>query len=400
MPSILLIWDRLGDYHRTRAAALRRAYTDGTVYTADLGAGDDLYRWEDTDGVYTHIVLSEKPVQEFDFFNRISYFLKINKERNIGILGIAGYGHIEYLTMIVLGRLTGKRVILFAESWYPGNKVGDWLKRTFLRLFVDGFFVSGSRAERHFHQRLGVPMDKIRKGYSVVDNDHFARRSASTSKDHLGSTPHTGRNDEGSKDAPIFNPSTRQPVNSSTAQPIHPSTLTPYLLTVARYSPEKNLPFLIEAYRNSDLYRKWKLVLIGDGPQKEILMELAGKDADHILLAGWKSYSELPQWYHHASAFVLPSLFEPWGLVVNEALAAGVPVVVSENCGCVPDLVQGHGLVFNLQDIQELRNLLNNVYHDQLPVRKASDTSFAQVMDRFNPDSWSEAFLHLISTDA
>jgi glycosyltransferase involved in cell wall biosynthesis len=65
---------------------------------------------------------------------------------------------------------------------------------------------------------------------------------------------------------------------------------------------------------------------------------------------------DLPSFYGLAEAFVLPSESEEWGLVVNEAMACGVPVVVSSKCGCAPDLVRPgvNGFQFNYDNPEEL----------------------------------------------
>ena len=81
---------------------------------------------------------------------------------------------------------------------------------------------------------------------------------------------------------------------------------------------------------------------------------------EDVLLPGFKQYPELPLYYGLAGAFVLPSLTEPWGLVVNEAMAAGLPVVVSDRCGCASDLVRPgeNGFAFDPCDIEQLAALL------------------------------------------
>jgi glycosyltransferase involved in cell wall biosynthesis len=82
-------------------------------------------------------------------------------------------------------------------------------------------------------------------------------------------------------------------------------------------------------------------VLLGDGPllpevnQTIKRLNLSGT----VHLHGFKQYSELPSYYGLAGAFVHASTSEQWGLVVNEAMAAGLPVIVSDRCGCAPDLV-------------------------------------------------------------
>ena len=95
------------------------------------------------------------------------------------------------------------------------------------------------------------------------------------------------------------------------------------------------------AYRAAVGAGAWDLVLLGDGPVKSelvrIIAELNVGAAIH--LPGFKPFADLPAYYGLAAALVHASTTEQWGLVVNEAMAAGLPVIVSRTCGCSPDLV-------------------------------------------------------------
>src|SRR5205814_5231721 len=93
----------------------------------------------------------------------------------------------------------------------------------------------------------------------------------------------------------------------------------------------------------------WNLVVLGDGPLKADLCRLISdlRLNEHVHLPGFKPYNELPVYYALAKAFVHASTTEQWGLVVNEAIASGLPVIVSSRCGCVPELVQGNGFTFD-----------------------------------------------------
>ena len=77
-------------------------------------------------------------------------------------------------------------------------------------------------------------------------------------------------------------------------------------------------------------------------------------------MPGFKQYDELPIYYGLAGAFIHASTTEQWGLVVNEAMAAGLPVIVSERCGCAPDLVENgrNGFTFDPYDVDALTHLM------------------------------------------
>jgi glycosyltransferase involved in cell wall biosynthesis len=81
------------------------------------------------------------------------------------------------------------------------------------------------------------------------------------------------------------------------------------------------------------------VVLVGAGEMESELHELAKREKVHVHFAGFKNQSELPVCYAAADVLVLPSESETWGLVVNEAIACGLPAIVSEAVGCAPDLI-------------------------------------------------------------
>jgi glycosyltransferase involved in cell wall biosynthesis len=103
-------------------------------------------------------------------------------------------------------------------------------------------------------------------------------------------------------------------------------------------------------------------VLLGDGPLKSDLCRLVsdlGLNAC-VHLPGFKQYHELPVYYGLASAFVHASTTEQWGLVVNEAMASGLPVLVSNRCGCAQDLVKDgtNGFTFDPCNVEQMAELM------------------------------------------
>jgi glycosyltransferase involved in cell wall biosynthesis len=220
-----------------------------------------------------------------------------------------------------------------------------WLAERAKRFFVGHCVagLAGGRPQADYLVKLGLPRERVFLGYDVVDNAHFgngadAARSRRSEVRSRGSLP------EG------------------------------YFLAVARFAEKKNLVRLVEAYAQ---YRglaadkfvgadsstlPWHLVLAGDGPLRSAIEaridELQVRDFVH--LAGAQGYAELPVYYGLARAFVHASTTEQWGLVVNEAMASGLPVLVSNRCGCAPDLVQEgvNGFTFDPYDVEELAQLM------------------------------------------
>jgi 1,2-diacylglycerol 3-alpha-glucosyltransferase len=180
-------------------------------------------------------------------------------------------------------------------------------------LLINSLFdysIAGGAPHKRYLIQLGFPAERIGLFYDVVDNTFYHEATELTRR------------------------------STSPAETDLPKN---YFLYVGRFAPEKNLSTLIRAFA---AYRErggtWSLVLVGDGPDRDDIISQsrnAGVD-NHIRFTGLKTTKESILYYAFAGCFVLPSIREPWGLVVNEAMASSLPVIVSSKCGCVEDLVQ------------------------------------------------------------
>lgn len=128
-------------------------------------------------------------------------------------------------------------------------------------------------------------------------------------------------------------------------------------LYVGRFAKEKNLEFLIRTF--NDLPHL-KLTLIGYGPLEAELKEIA---RSNIQFEGRVDNKDMAKYYHSHDVFVLPSLSEPWGLVVEEALHHGLPVLLSSKVGCADTLMEAdkYGCIFNPQDSSDLTRCINGI---------------------------------------
>mgnify|MGYP001819580564 CR=1 FL=1 len=355
---VLIVWDRMGDYHRSRVNAYRKIYPKDILYTADLGTADKLYKWKNTEHS-NHFVLSEKEAEQNDVLRRFKMFKALVKTHDINKVVLSGYGRREYLLFALWLKQKGIDTYMFAESWYAGKDFIDSLKGRFLKSFVKGVFVSGTNAERHFLTRLKFSGKRLRVGYSVVDNSHFhyVRSLASVKK---------------------------------------ATSNKPVLLCVARYAEEKNLTLLIAAFEASKLASNWQLQLVGGGPLKDKLQDNILRP-DTVKLMSWQGYDDLPLLYQNASCFILPSQFEPWGLVVNEAMAASLPIIISDACGCFPDLLSDNGYGFEAKSKSELILVLNQLHansdQDIYEMGKRSN----KIITEYCPNTWSKSINKLMS---
>ena len=232
----------------------------------------------------------------------------------------------------------------------------------------------GGSPHKDYLVQLGMPAERVFFGYDAVDNRYFGEKAEMLKAEILKKE---GRRKYG------------LPEN--------------FFLASARFIEKKNLPRLIQAYARyrekaeklktetlkseisacqnvsvSD-FTPWPLVLLGDGPLRPDLCHLISdlRLQDSVLLPGFKQYPDLPAYYGLASAFIHASTTEQWGLVVNEAMASGLPVLVSNRCGCAPDLVQDgvNGFTFDPYAVEQLAQLMLKISAFNFPLSTFGDAS-------------------------
>ena len=312
-----MLWDNLGDYHRARVAELKRIHGSETIISADLGAQDITYEWENI-ATKGHFVLSSLPVDQPDVFNRWRNFVKLVRREKVTAVFFGGYGSKGYLFFILTCKVLGIKAFLSTEVWYRTNPYYHIVLGTYFRTLFKGLLMAGSRVMKHYEEKLHIPPAMMRKPYSVVDNKHFAS-------------------------------------GIRTVQP------RPVLLCVARFRGHKNLEPLINAFGRSQLCGTWDLKIVGGGPLKPVLEQAAAK-TEGVHLLNWLSYAEMPNLYASSDFFILPSLPESWGLVVNEAMAAGLPVALSWQTGCINDFVTPeNGFGFDAASVEAILEALNKI---------------------------------------
>lgn len=145
------------------------------------------------------------------------------------------------------------------------------------------------------------------------------------------------------------------------------------LLFVGRFISEKALPNFVDTIHSLLLEHKdLVLVLVGDGDEKQKLqVQIAERRLEHkVLLPGRFEGEELYAWYLCASGFVLPSTYEPFGAVVNEALIFGLPVFCTKYAGASYLVQPGKGLLFDPLSKSDTTNGLLNFLPILSPVGK------------------------------
>ena len=241
------------------------------------------------------------------------------------LLGWQTFAHVQ---MLRAAWRIGLPVIFRGESTLqraPGSRARAsahrtvWLplrQRLYRAAFarVDAFLVIGSR-NREYYRSFGVPDEKLFWAPYSVDNEWFALPRTNHAAARVGIRSRLG-----------VGPDTV--VVASSAKLIERKRPLDLVDAVAELRP-----------RGIDAHA----LFIGDGDQRPLIERRASAHGirSAVTMAGFVNQQELPSWYAAADALVLPSdSRETWGLVVNEAMAAGLPVVVSDAAGCSPDLVR------------------------------------------------------------
>ena len=221
-----------------------------------------------------------------------------------------GYHRVEYWAMLLACMMVGRRRAVFCDSTEfdrPQSRWKDIAKQLFFK-HCDGFFCYGRRSKDYL-LRFGVDEFKIAYRCQAAALPH-----SYDPKDVLDAYQSGAVDSKG-----VFR-----------------------FLYVGRLSTEKGLIDLLEAFRQIREKRSdVKLDLVGAGPlQDELVRRVAEMNlTDSVSFIGPLGMDAIAELFMPSAALVLPSHSEPWGLVVNEALSYGCPVVVSNVCGCVPDLV-------------------------------------------------------------
>lgn len=284
---------------------------------------------------------------------------------------VPGYYTLPGLAAACWCRLHGKRSVLMTESTQFDHRRTGWkesLKSLLLRALFDRA-VAGGKAHLRYLRELNFPLHRVARNYDVVDNEFFRRETAEL-RQH----------------------------SSGAAFGLPPE----YFLYVGRLAPEKNLDGLLLEYA---AYRKqggaWSLLLVGDGPKRQALQELAqrlGIDSS-VHFAGQRTSAELIPYYCFAKCFVLPSRREPWGLVVNEAMAAGLPVLVSDRCGCAEDLVHEgrNGWTFGASVPGELADRMSAMEHTGSEDFRAMQAASLEIIASYSPEQWAGEVARIVA---
>ncbi|MBW4524953.1 MAG: glycosyltransferase family 4 protein [Phormidium tanganyikae FI6-MK23] len=295
-------------YFVGRLTKFSQLFPTESLHSIELGRTSSVYAWKaNYDPVsYHRWVLSEKTAETETTLNLIRSLLQVLNQIRPDAMAISGYALPAMIAALFWCSWNRIPTVIFSDS-KADDQPRSWWKELPKRSLLSRYqaaLVAGKPHRRYLNQ-LGMPEAAMFSGYDVVDNDCFY-------PDRIKALPN------------------RFP--------------QPFFLSINRFVAKKNLINLLLAYA---IYRDqvgssaWDLVLCGDGElRSQIEAEIDRlKLSNQVHLTGFLEQSEILPLYAHASCFIHASFQEQWGLVVNEAMAAALPVIVSKHCGCFEDLV-------------------------------------------------------------
>lgn len=290
---------------------------------------------------YNYDVLFNTELNKISTLPKILSLLKKVKHYNPDLIYLNGYYDPAYWATMVYAKTRGIKIILDSES----NEISRdriWWKETLKKTFfnaVDGFLCLGTGAVDYL-LKLGVEPEKILTNRNIgIANDKVEKLYQEAFLNRIKS--------KNALDLPKYN-----------------------FIFTGRFIKIKNLELLINAFEEicakDEKSKDWGLILSGDGTEKDTLKRLvADKKIERVFFLPSCEWHEVPARYALADVAVLPSLFEPFGFLVNEALVYGMPVIVSERCGSAIDLVKNgeNGFTFNPNIQEDLEDKLLKTIH-------------------------------------
>lgn len=332
-PKVVLLTNSPAPYRLPVFAALAEA-VDLTVLYCQPNQSDRLWQMDMVETAVTSHNLSNRTLPLPGLSLTLNLGLAKRLQQTPFDLIIAGENFSHFPAVITAQRAArqqGKPFVLWSEAIDTPFASGHFVSNAYRRWLYGRTdqFLAYSEAASQFLRRRGAPADKIVRGYQVVPVSQLP--SPAQSKEALGLMG------------------------------------LQIVLYVGYFNPRKGLPTLLQAFQQVAKADD-RLIFVGDGSEKPHLQNLAAGDG-RILFPGYLEREDKASWYAAADIFVLPTQHDPWGLVVNEAMAYGLPIICSSAAGCA-ELIQGNGCIVPPNNVSAMATALKNLLTN--PTKRAN----------------------------
>ena len=287
-----------------------------------------------------------------------------------------GYNYIASWQALWWARAHKIPFVLWSESnakdLRRGHIIVEFLKSEFLRK-CSGFVVPGQAAQEYLCADKKITEDIMFAAPNAVGNDLFAAAAAAA----------------------------RQNADAHRRKLGLPRR---YFLFAGRLVREKGVFELLSAYAKLDesMRQQVGLVFVGDGASRQQLQRQAASISPGVIrFAGFAQREQLAIYYALAEVLVLPTYADTWGLVVNEAMACGLPVILSRAAGCAAELLKENwnGLLVPPRDVSSLELAMRSLA-EQPDLCATMGANSAQHIAHYSPSEWSKEIARMVEANA
>ena len=278
-------------------------------------------------GFKKKIQWNKKILKGYNYFYNQNHkiFKYILTKKKVKYVWVHGSKNFYNLLIIIFSKFLNKKVLLREESFIKSKKRNllNILFNKLFYLFIDFFiykYLAIGNQNKNFYIKNNVKLSKIIKVPYCVDNSFFSHKNFNKKK-----------------------------------------TKIIKFLFAGKLTKKKGLDILIKAFQkislNKKIKKKYSLTIVGNGDYyKKIKMIVRKNNLHFIKILNFKTQNQIKIIYKNSDILILPSRFEPWGLVINEAMNSGNAIICSDNVGSANDLVKNNinGFVFKSENINKL----------------------------------------------
>ena len=311
---------------------------------------------------YPYKLLHEGVLEDVGLWQRVSGIIKAIQVFRPDIVNLTGYYDFASWAVLFYCKISSIKTILSNESTaddHARNKVKEFFKSLIIKQF-DGYFNFGTLSKNYL-LGLGVQPEKMLVNRNCVDNKTLKNKYQNYLSERVDR---------------------QKALNLASRN----------FIFVGRLIDYKNILVFLEAFgiaQSKLLQENWGVIILGDGEQKEDLQQFVKeKNIQCISFQKGVSWQQVPEYLALSNVLVLPSYSEPWGLVVNEAMACGLPVIVSEKCGCAIDLVKNgsNGFIFSPNNIEQLTAILLKFMNQEVDLKQMGQIS-EKIIQEYSPEN-------------
>ena len=275
---------------------------------------------------------------------------------------VHGYAYATHLFALLAARLLGIPVFLRGETHLELRRSASWerIRPTLMRIFLKQYqrFLAIGTKNKAYYLFHGIPPQHIFLVPYTVDNTFFAQQT-----------------ERAADTAWIY-------------QQWHIPTGKTVILFVSKLIDRKRPLDLIKAYQTMPSRAEVVLLIVGSGPLEDGLKTyVAEQQLEEVYFCGFQNQTAIPYFFRTADIFVLPSENEPWGLIINEAMNAGLPIIAAEEIGATADLIESgrNGFTYPAGDVPQLAHHLQQLVDNPL-LRQQMGVQSQQIISAWDYD--------------